>query len=147
MQPNRSSWPLLVYSDWQDSCATLHMWTQIIGKLRLALAPPVNHWWHVPLYLTARGLTTSPMPYGGRTFQMYFDFIDRGLLIETSDGRQDSLALVPRSVADFYAEIMGRLRALGVEVRIWPVPVEIADPIPFDQAQVHARYDTAEVYR
>ncbi len=147
MQSDNSRWPPLVYADWQDSCATLHMWTQIVGKIRLVLAPPVNHWWHVPLYLTSRGLTTSPMPYAGRTFQIDFDFIDHVLRIETSDGRQDSLALVPRSVADFYAEIMGRLRALDLEVRIWPVPVEIADPIPFDQDRMHASYDPVQVNR
>jgi len=147
MQSEKPTWPPLVYADWQDSCATLHMWTQIVGKIRLALAPPVNHWWHVPLYLTSRGPTTSPMPYGGRTFQIDFDFIDHVLRIAASDGRRDSLALVPRSVADFYAEIMGRLRALGIEVRIWPVPVEIADPIPFDQDRMHASYDPVQVNR
>jgi hypothetical protein len=147
MQSEKPTWPPLVYADWQDSCATLHMWTQIVGKIRLALAPPVNHWWHVPLYLTSRGPTTSPMPYGGRTFQIDFDFIDHVLRIAASDGRRDSLALVPRSVADFYAEVMGRLRALGIEVRIWPVPVEIADPIPFDQDQIHASYDPVQVNR
>ena len=140
-------WPPLVYAEWQETCATLHMWTQIVGKIRLALAPPVNHWWHVPLYLTSRGLTTSPMPYRGRTFQIDFDFIDHVLRIETSDGRRDGLALVPRSVADFYAEIMGRLRALGIEVRIWPMPVEIADPIPFEQDRMHASYDPVQVNR
>ena len=142
-----SNWPPLVYTDWQDSCATLHMWTQIVGKIRLALAPPVNHWWQVPLYLTSRGLTTSPMPYGGRTFQIDFDFIDHVLRIETSDGRRESLALIPRSVADFYVEIVGRLRTLGIEVRIWPVPVEIADPIPFNEDRVHAAYDPVQVNR
>jgi hypothetical protein len=147
MQSVNSSWPELVYVDWQDSCTTLHLWTQIIGKIRLALAPPVNHWWQVPLYVTSRGLTTSPMPYGGRTFQIDFDFIDHVLRIAISDGRRDSLALVPRSVADFYKEIMGRLRALGLDVRIWPVPVEIADPIPFAQDQIHASYDPVQVNR
>jgi Family of unknown function (DUF5996) len=147
MQSDHSTWPPLVYADWQDSCATLHMWTQIVGKVRLALAPPVNHWWQVPLYLTSRGLTTSPMPYGGRTFQIDFDFIDHVLRIDTSDGRRENVPLIPRSVADFYAEIMGRLRALGLEVRIWPVPVEIADPIPFHEDQTHAAYDPAQVNR
>jgi len=107
-----SNWPPLVYADWQDSCATLHMWTQIVGKVRLALAPPVNHWWHVPLYVTARGLTTSPMPYRDLTVQIDFDFIDHVLRIDTCDGRRDSMPLVPRAVADFYAELMARLRAL-----------------------------------
>jgi hypothetical protein len=147
MQPDNPSWPRLVYADWQDSCATLQLWTQIVGKIRLALAPPVNHWWHVPLYVTSRGLTTSPMPYRGLTFQIDFDFIDHVLLIETSDGRRDDIALAPRSVADFYAEIMSRLRAFGLEVQIWPVPVEIADPIRFDQDRVHAAYDGVQVNR
>jgi hypothetical protein len=147
MQSQDDCWPALPYADWQDTCATLHRWTQIVGKIRLALAPPVNHWWHVPLYLTARGLTTSPMPYGGRTFQIDFDFIDHILRIATSDGRRESLALVPRSVADFHKEVMGRLRALALDVRIWPVPVEIADPIPFEQDQIHASYDAVQVNR
>jgi len=147
MQSDHSTWPPLVYADWQDSCATLHMWTQIVGKVRLALAPPVNHWWQVPLYLTSRGLTTSPMPYGGRTFQIDFDFIDHTLRIDTSDGRRESVPLIPRSVADFYGEIIGRLRALGLEVQIWPVPVEIADPIPFHVDQTHAAYDPTQVNR
>jgi hypothetical protein len=147
MKPDNSAWPRLVYADWQDSCATLQLWTQIVGKIRLALAPPINHWWHVPLYVTSRGLTTSPMPYRGLTFQIDFDFIDHVLRIGTSDGRRDDIALTPRSVADFYAEIMGRLRALGLEVRIWPVPIEIADPIRFDQDRVHGAYDGVQVNR
>src|SRR5437764_2781007 len=140
-------WPPLPYADWQDSCATLHMWTQIVGKVRLALAPPVNHWWHVPLYLTARGLTTSPMPYRGLTLQIDFDFIDHVLRIDTCDGRHVSLDLVPRPVAEFYAELMGRLHALGIDVHIWPMPVEIADPIRLDQDRVHASYDPEAVNR
>jgi hypothetical protein len=147
MQPDNSNWPPLVYADWQDSCATLHLWTQIVGKIRLTLAPPVNHWWHVPLYLTSRGLTTSPMPYDGRTFQIDFDFIDHVLRIAASDGRRESLALAPRSVADFYKEIVGRLRALGLDVPVWTMPVEIADPIPFEQDQIHASYDPLQVNR
>jgi len=147
MPSNRQNWPPLVYADWQDSCATLHMWTQIVGKVRLALAPPVNHWWHVPLYVTARGLTTSPMPYRGLTLQIDFDFIDHVLRFDTSDGRREIIPLAPRSVADFYAEIMGRLRALGIDVHIWPVPVEVADPIRFDGDRTHAAYDPAAVNR
>jgi hypothetical protein len=147
MQSEDGRWPALPYAEWQDTCATLQLWSQIVGKIRLALAPPVNHWWHVPLYLTSRGLTTSPMPYGGQTFQIDFDFIDHALCIATSDGRQETLPLRPRSVADFYAEIMGRLRALGLEVRIWTMPVEIANPIRFDQDHVHASYDAAQAHR
>src|SRR3982751_6446249 len=116
------NWPPLVYADWQESCATLHMWTQIVGKVRLALARPVNHWWHVPLYVTARGLTTSPMPHGTRTLQIDFDFIDHRLDIIVSDGRRDGFALEPRSVASFYREVMARLEALGLPVHIWTMP-------------------------
>src|SRR5437868_9731886 len=116
MQSDNPTWPPLVYAEWQDTCATLHMWTQIIGKIRLAEAPAVNHWWHVPLYLTARGLTTSVMPHGARTFQIDFDFIDHRLRIEASDGSHVGMPLVPCSVAEFYGEIMGRLRTLGLEM-------------------------------
>src|SRR5947209_3603354 len=140
-------WPPLPYADWQDSCATLHMWTQIVGKVRLALAPPVNHWWHVPLYVTARGLTTSPMPYRGITFQIDFDFIDHTLRIDTYDGRSDSLPLTPHYVADIYTETMSRLRALGLDVPIWRVPVEIPGPIRFNEDRVDAAYDPAHVNR
>ena len=147
MPSDRSNWPPLPYADWQDSCATLHRWTQIVGKIRLALAPPVNHWWHIALYVTSRGLTTSPMPYRGITFQIDFDFIEHVLRIDVCDGRRDTLPLDPRSVADFYAELMGRLRALGIDVPIWPMPVEIADPIRFDQDHIHAAYDADAVNR
>jgi hypothetical protein len=147
MPANDDSWPPLDYAAWQDSCATLHRWTQIVGKVRLALAPAVNHWWHVPLYLTARGLTTSPMPYGSRTFQIDFDFIEHRLQIEVSDGRRDGFALTPRSVADFHAEILGRLRGLGLDVRIWTTPAEIADPVPFEEDRTHAAYDPDAVNR
>jgi hypothetical protein len=140
-------WPPLPVSAWQDTRDTLHLWTQIVGKVRLALAPAVNHWWHVPLYLTARGLTTSPMPYGSRTFQIDFDFIEHRLQIEVSDGRRDGFALTPRSVADFHAEILGRLRGLGLDVRIWTTPAEIADPVPFEEDRTHAAYDPDAVNR
>src|SRR4030081_1798701 len=111
-------WPPLPYADWQESCATLHMWTQIVGKVRLALATRVNHWWHVPLYVTARGLTTSAMPYRDMTVQVLFDFIDHVLRVETSDGAIDQVELRPRSVADFYHAVMGSLRKLDVNVSI-----------------------------
>ncbi|MEX0752126.1 MAG: DUF5996 family protein [Xanthobacteraceae bacterium] len=139
--PGPKPWPQLDYSGWADTCATLQLWTQVVGKVRLALAPHVNHWWQVALYVTARGLTTSPMPYRGQYVQIDFDFIDHRLLIRMSDGRQEQLALVPRTVADFYHEVMRHLRALGVEVRIWTMPVEIPDAIPFDADNVHASYD------
>jgi hypothetical protein len=147
MTANDTAWPALDYAAWQDSCATLHMWTQIVGKIRMAHMPAVNHWWHVPLYLTARGLTTSPMPRGERTFQIDFDFIDHQLRIDVSDGRRDAFALAPRSVADFYREVMDRLRALGLETRIWTMPVEVTDPVPFDQDRAHASYDPDQVHR
>jgi hypothetical protein len=134
-------WPELAFEDWKDTCATLHMWTQIAGKIRLACAAPMNHWWQVPLYLTSRGLTTSPMPYGARTFEIAFDFCAHRLVITTSDARTESFALQPMSVAAFYREIMGRLSALGIAVKIWTMPVEIADPIPFEMDSVHASYD------
>ncbi len=147
MQTTDTGWPALDYDSWKDSCATLHMWTQIVGKIRLAHAPLVNHWWQVPLYVTARGLTTSAMPRDARTFQIDFDFIDHRLLIAVSDGRRASIPLVPCSVADFYGEITGRLRSLDLATRLWTTPVEIADPIPFEEDRTHAAYDPAMVNR
>jgi hypothetical protein len=123
------------------------MWTQIVGKVRLALSPPVNHWWHVALYVTARGLTTSPIPYGTRTFEVSFDFIEHNLLIQTSDGTGKALGLFPRSVADFYHEFMGALRALDLEVTINPLPQEVPNPIRCDQDDVHAAYDAEYAHR
>ena len=108
------TWPSLLLNRWQDTYVTLHMWTQIVGKIRLALAPTINHWWQVTLYVTARGLTTSPIPYGTRTFQMTFGFLDHQMRIETSDGDSRVLALVPRSVAEFYHETMTALRSLDI---------------------------------
>jgi hypothetical protein len=140
-------WPALDYREWQDSCATLHMLTQIVGKVRLAHAPLVNHWWQVPLYVTSRGLTTSAIPRGARTFQIDFDFIDHRLCIDVSDGRRDSIPLAPRAVADFYAEFIGRLRALDLDTHLWTTPVEIADPIPFEEDRIHAAYDPGQVTR
>jgi hypothetical protein len=134
-------WPGLPLSAWADTCATLHLWTQIVGKIRLAHTPLINHWWQVPLYVTSRGLTTSPIPYGARNFQLDFDFIDHHLVIQTSDGATERIALAPRSVADFYSEVMSRLRGLGLETRIWTMPVEIPDAIPFDQDRQHQSYD------
>jgi len=133
--------PSLSAAAWDDTRATLHMWMQIIGKIRLALAPMTNHWWQVPLYVTSRGLTTSPMPYSTRTFQIDLDFIDHALLISIDDGRSERFALRPRSVADFYAELMGRLRSLGFEVPIWTMPCEIEHPIRFENDDRHAAYN------
>lgn len=134
-------WPALPLDAWKDTRDTLHMWTQIVGKTRLALTPPVNHWWNVALYVSSRGLTTSPMPYGGFVLEIEFDFLDHALKIRCSDGRSRQVALAPRSVADFYADYMASLRWLGVEAHIWKMPVEVADPIPFDQDRAHATYD------
>jgi len=147
MTSNDPIWPELDYASWKDSCATLHLWTQIVGKIRLAHEPMLNHWWQVPLYVTARGLTTSAMPRESRIFQIDFDFIDHRLRIEVSDGRRDSLALAPCSVADFYGEVMARLRALDLETRLWTIPVEIADPIALDEDRIHAAYDPEQVNR
>lgn len=134
-------WPELRLADWKDTYATLHMWTQIVGKIRLELTPKLNHWWNVPLYVSSRGLTTSMIPYGQRSFEMEFDFVEHKLAIRTSEGKTLSVKLVPRSVADFFKEVMATLRSLGIEVSIWKMPVEVADPIPFDEDQDHAAYD------
>ncbi len=135
------TWPSLPLEAWRDTLATLHMWMQVVGKVRLAQVPLINHWWNVTLYVTSRGLTTGPMPYGPRSFQIDFDFLDHELRIQTSDGSTAAIALEPRSVADFYEAVMRELRALGVAVKIWPVPVEIESPIPFRKDRQHAAYD------
>jgi hypothetical protein len=140
-------WPDLPLEAWQDTYMTLHRWTQIVGKIRLALAPMLNHWWQVPLYVTARGLTTSPMPYGTRSLQIDFDFIDHQMHIETGEGTQRTVALVPRSVADFYEETMAQLRSLDMDIPIWTVPVEIEDRTPFEQDNYHASYDAEYAQR
>lgn len=140
-------WPALPLASWKDTLATLHMWTQIVGKVRMALTPPTNHWWHVPLYVSARGLTTSLIPYGKSGFEMEFDFLSHQLVVRTTDSVVKSIPLAPRSVADFYLECMSTLRALGIEVEIWKMPVEVPDPIPFDQDTVHASYDAAAVQK
>ncbi len=140
-------WPVLRLEDWKETYATLHMWTQIIGKIRLELTPRVNHWWNVPLYVSPHGLTTSPIPYGNRHFDMEFDFLANQLIIRTSDSRSAAVALVPRSVADFYKAVMAALGSLGIEVKIWKMPVEIAEPIAFDRDTVHSAYDADAVRR
>jgi hypothetical protein len=137
----RDQWPDLPLEAWQDTYATLHMWTQIVGKVRLALSPNINHWWGVPLYVNALGLTTSAIPYSGGNFDVQFDFIHHKLVIRTSNDAILPLSLRPQSVADFYGEFMAALASLGVAVKIWKMPVEIADPIPFDQDTKHASYD------
>ena len=138
---NTETWPSLPIAAWQDTCATLQLWTQVVGKIRLATAPMVNHWWQVPLYVNARGLTTSPMPYGAQAFQIDFDFIDHRLIIATSHSRRAELALEPRTTADFYRAVMAQLASLGIEVPIWTMPVEIGGAIPFESDQVHGAYD------
>jgi hypothetical protein len=138
---DRPLWPSLPMEAWRDTYATLHMWTQVVGKVRMALAPPVNHWWHVPLYVTTRGLTTSPVPYGSGTFEIQFDFLDHQLRVETSDGARRSLVLEPRSVAEFYRETMAALKDLGIEVEIWTTPAEVPNPIPFEEDEAHRSYD------
>jgi hypothetical protein len=133
--------PALPFDSWKDTFATVHMWTQIVGKVRLKLCPLVNHWWNVPFYLTARGLTTSAMPYPRGTVEIQFDFIAHQLLIETSEGRAVTIALQPQSVAEFYQKFMAALADLGVACKIWTKPCEVPDPIPFEQDHLHASYD------
>jgi hypothetical protein len=133
--------PELPLEAWQNTYGTLHMWTQIIGKLRLALSPLINHWWEVPLYVNARGLTTSAIPYEDEIFEVQFDFIDHQLTIQTSGGSSKSMPLRAESVADFYAKFMSALKSLGIEVKIWTMPVEVANPIPFERDTQHASYD------
>ncbi len=140
-------WPKLPLAEWHDTYATLHMWTQIVGKVRLALSPHFNHWWEVPFYVTARGLTTSPIPIGSDIFEVQYDFIDHHLDITTSRNQTDRMELVPRTVAEFYYDFMTRLAKLGIDVKIWPMPVEIPKPIRFDQDHVHASYDREYVHR
>jgi hypothetical protein len=141
------AWPALPLDLWADTYATLHMWTQVVGKIRLARAPMVNHWWQVPLYVTSRGLTTSPMPDGRRTFQIDFDFLDHRVDLLTSRGERREVVLYSRSVADFYLEVMDALRALGIEVGIWTRPTEVEDPIPFEQDEQHATYEPEHANR
>jgi uncharacterized protein DUF5996 len=134
-------WPALPFNEWQATAETLHMWTQIVGKVRLKLTPWINHSWHVTLYVTSRGLTTSPIPYELRTFEIDFDFIDHELRILKSDGGARVLKLRPQSVAEFYKAVMSALDELNLHVKIDNVPNEITDPIPFDKDQTHRSYD------
>jgi hypothetical protein len=140
-------WPPLRLADWSDTRDTLHLWTQIVGKIRLALAPPVNHWWHVTLYPTVRGLTTSPMPYGEGAFELRFDFVDHRLVVDTSDGQERVIALAPQTVADFYQGLMTTLRELEIDVRIWPMTVEMPTAVRLDRDRDHSSYDRAAVER
>jgi hypothetical protein len=140
-EPVDQRWPELPYAVWKDTRDTLQLWTQAVGKIRLALSPWLNHSWHVALYVTARGLTTSPIPWHGGSFQIDFDFIDHVLWVRTAEGHFRQVMLKPMSVAEFYAALMIALRELGVDVRITTMPCEIADCIPFDQDTRHAAYD------
>jgi hypothetical protein len=142
-----SDWPALAYDDWADTAATLHLWTQIVGKVRMVLTPPVNHWWHVPLYVSACGLTTSPIPVGDRSIEIVFDFLDHQLCLICSDGRRETIALRPISVARFYRETMAALARLGVEPHIWTVPCEVENPIPFETDETHRSYDAEAAQR
>ena len=137
--------PALPFDSWKDTLATLHMWTQVVGKLRLKLCPLVNHFWNVTFYLTARGMTTEAMPYDSGTVEVRFDFIDHKLLIETDQGRTAEIALKPQSVAEFYTKFMAAIANLGVTTKIWTMPCEVPNPTPFEQDQAHASYDPEAV--
>lgn len=141
------AWPALPLAEWRDTCETLHMWTQIAGKIRLALSPHVNHWWEVPLYISPRGLTTSPIPCAHGNFEINFDFIDHKLDIISAWTNPASIRLHSRSVADFYRELMETLQSLGINVKIWPMPQEVPNPIRFDRDVAHASYDPAYANR
>jgi hypothetical protein len=140
-------WPDLPLEAWSDTYATLHMWTQVVGKVRLVQTPWVNHSWHVVLYVTARGLTTSPIPYGTLTFEIEFDFLSHRLTISTSDGRIGRVPLEPQSVATFYARLMAALTALGLNIRIHTKPNEVADAIPFERDETHCSYEPEYAFR
>jgi hypothetical protein len=141
--------PELPYESWKDTLATLHMWTQVVGKVRLELTPLVNHWWNVPLYVSARGLTTSAMPYANGDVEIGFDFVDHKLRIETSDGNAAELALKPESVAEFYRSVMRALLDLGVHVKIWTTPCELPpdQTIPFEKDNQHKSYDAESAHK
>jgi hypothetical protein len=140
-------WPPLPYQEWKETFDTLHMWTQIVGKVKLALVPFLNEWWQVGFTITSRGLTTSTIPFGRRIFQVDFDFVDHRLVIDVSDGSSRTIRLLPRSVAEFYEEFMRALGELGIRVQITTNPVEVENTIPFDQDQVHSSYDPEYVNR
>jgi hypothetical protein len=143
-----NDWPDgLPLAQWRETHDTLHMWLQIVGKTRLALAPSENHWWHTTLYVSARGLTTTPIPYGARLFEIELDLLDHRLSVRTGEGMIRTIALRSQAVADFYREYMGALAALGIAVKLWPVPVEVEGAIPFEDDHVHASYDPAHARR
>lgn len=146
MSTTEQLWPALAYRNWRETAATVHLWTQIVGKIRLALTPWVNHGWQVPLYVTSRGLGTTPIPAGRETLEMEFDFIAHQLRARTSLGAERVLSLVPQSVSEFYRQLMAQLHELGVDVAIREMPNEVADPIPFSEDDGHRSYDAAAVH-
>jgi hypothetical protein len=140
-------WPALPLAEWKDTYATLHMWTQVVGKIRLALSPPINHFWGTTFYVTARGLTTSPMPYRRETVEINFNFIAHSLEIVTSLGETRSFRLVPRTVAEFYFELMSALHSLGIDAKVWTMPVEVPRPVRFNLDEAHSSYDSEYAHR
>jgi hypothetical protein len=144
---NDDLWPALPYDAWHETYATLHMWSQMVGKVAVALAPPVNHSWGISLHVTARGLATRNLPHGNRSFDMEFDFIEHQLVIRTTDGESRSLPLAPRSVAQFYGEFMATLQAMALPVKISSMPVEIPAPVRFEDDTVHHAYDPQFAHR
>jgi len=140
-------WPALPYADWADTCETLHLWTQIVGKIRMAKMPPINHWWHVTLYVTPCGIGTSMIPDDARPFDMQFDFLAHRLVIATADGSHREIALAPMTVADFYERVMRALGDLKIDVRINTQPQEVANPIAFDNDRQHKSYDPRAAQR
>jgi len=140
-------WPDLPLQAWSETCDTLHLWTQVAGKVRMAATPMVNHWWNVTFFVTSRGLVAPSNYHRGRSFDMVFDFVDHELRIAASDGRRECLSLKPMTVADFYAEFMQRLRRLDIDLGIWTMPCEIPDCVPFDQDRTHGQYDAAHVQK
>ena len=140
-------WPALPLEAWKDTRDTLQLWTQIVGKIRLKLSPPLNHWWNSALYVTSRGLTTTPIPYGARTFDLTFDFFDHALVVETSDGQSERIPLRPQTVADFYRAVMTTLGRLSIDVKIWTMPSELPSPIRFEADRRHASYDPVNAHR
>jgi hypothetical protein len=146
MKPSES-WPALPLSQWKDTYATLHMWTQIVGKVRLALSPPINHWWGTAFYVTARGLTTSAIPYEQGLFEVHFDFVAHELEIETSLGESRTFRLSPRTVAEFYAQFIDALHSVGIHPKVWTMPVEVPRPVRFDLDKEHKTYDPEFAHR
>ena len=146
MKPS-DRWPALPLAEWKDTYATLHMWMQIVGKIRLALCPSTNHWWSTAFYVTARGLTTSPIPYEKGIFEIHFDFISHALEIQTSLGETRSFHLVPRTVAAFYDQFMDALHSLGIHVKVWEMPVEVGQPVRFTHDENHSSYDPKYAHR